>query len=157
MALKQVIDITSNQRETLASLLARHLPNTEAWVYGSRVRGTSRPGSDLDMVVLATPEQAREVSELREAFEESNLPFRVDLFVWDEVPESFREGIGREHVVLAEAKATGANRLPAARKEDLSSRRTAFLARTAELRSASEGRSQTPAERLIREDRDHGH
>ena len=42
-------------------------------------------------------------------------------------------------------------------KEDLSSRRVAFLARTAELRSASEGRSQTPAERLIREDRDHGH
>ena len=42
-------------------------------------------------------------------------------------------------------------------KDDLSAKRAAFLARTAKLRSASEGRSQTPAELLIREDRDHGH
>ena len=40
---------------------------------------------------------------------------------------------------------------------DLSGKRAAFLARTAELRCASEGRDQTPAELLIREDRDHGH
>ena len=42
-------------------------------------------------------------------------------------------------------------------RDDLSSKRATFLARTAELRSASEGRTQTPAEHLIREDRDHGH
>ena len=47
--------------------------------------------------------------------------------------------------------------LVAAVKDDLSARRAAFLARTAELRGASEGRPQTPAELLIREDRDHGH
>ena len=40
---------------------------------------------------------------------------------------------------------------------DLSAKRAAFLARTTELRRASEGRTQTPAELLIREDRDHGH
>ena len=84
------IDITAEQRKTVLALLARHLPNTTAWVYGSRVKWTSRPQSDLDLVVFATPEQAGRVSDLREAFEESNLPFRVDLFVWDEVPEQFR-------------------------------------------------------------------
>ena len=47
-----------------------------------------------------TPEQAGRVSDLREAFEESNLPFRVDLFVWDAVPEQFRKHIKRDHVVL---------------------------------------------------------
>lgn len=41
--------------------------------------------------------------------------------------------------------------------DDLSAKRATFLARTAEFRSASEGRPQTPAELLIREDRDHGH
>ena len=101
----QAIDITAEQRVTVRSLLARHLPNTEAWVYGSRVRWTSRPESDLDIAVFATPDQARDVSDLREAFEDSNLPFRVDLFVWDEVPESFRQEIEREHVVVAEADA----------------------------------------------------
>ena len=96
------IDITAEQRKTVLALLARHLPNTTAWVYGSRVKWTSRPESDLDLVVFAKPEQERRVSDLREAFEESNLPFRVDLFVWDTVPEQFRKRIEAEHVVLVE-------------------------------------------------------
>jgi len=101
MALSQAIAMTSDQRETLVSLLSRHLPDTEAWAYGSRAKGTARPASDLDMVVFAKPEQARAVSNLRESLEESSLPFRVDLFVWNELPESFREHIEREHVVIA--------------------------------------------------------
>ena len=98
------IDITAEQRKTVLALLARHLPNTTAWVYGSRVKWTARPESDLDLVVFAKPEQERRVSDLREAFEESNLPFRVDLFVWDEVPEQFRKQIEAEHVVLVERR-----------------------------------------------------
>ena len=97
----RTIDITAKQRKTVLVLLARHLPNTTVWVYGSRAKWTSRPQSDLDMVVFATPEQAGRVSDLREAFEESSLPFRVDLFVWDAVPEQFRKHIKRDHVVLA--------------------------------------------------------
>ena len=102
MGINQDIDITAEQRETVLALLQRHLPNTAAWVYGSRAKWTSRPQSDLDMVVFATPEQNSRVSDLREAFEESNLPFRVNLFVWDEVPEQFREQIEAEHAVLVE-------------------------------------------------------
>ena len=47
------IDITAEQRKTVLALLARHLPNTTAWVYGSRVKWTARPESDLDLVVFA--------------------------------------------------------------------------------------------------------
>ena len=60
----------------------------------------SRPQSDLDIVVFATREQRRRVGDLREAFEESSLPFRVDFFVWDDVPNSFREQIRADHVAL---------------------------------------------------------
>ena len=100
MGLDQAIDITAEQRKTVLALLERHLPNTTAWVYGSRAKWTSRPQSDLDLVVFAIPEQNGRISDLREAFEESNLPFRVDLFVWDAVPEQFRKHIKRDHVVL---------------------------------------------------------
>ena len=107
MGLNWPIDITAEQRKTVLALLARHLPNTMAWVYGSRVKWTARPESDLDLVVFAKPEQERRVSDLREAFEESNLAFRVDLFVWDEVPEQFRKHIEAEHVVLVERREAG--------------------------------------------------
>ena len=102
MGLDRTIDITAEQRTIVLQLLKRHLPNTTAWIYGSRAKWTSRPQSDLDLVVLATPEQNGRVSNLRQAFEESNLPFRVDLFVWDAVPEQFRKRIKQDHVVLAE-------------------------------------------------------
>ena len=102
MGLDRAIDITAEQRKTVLALLERHLPNTAAWVCGSHAQWTSRPQSDLDMVVFATPGQARRVSDLREAFEQNNLPFRVGLFVWDAVPEQFRKHIKRDHVVLAE-------------------------------------------------------
>ena len=104
MGLDRPIDITTDQHKTVLALLSFHLPNTTAWVYGSRVKWTSSPKSDLDLVVFATPEQSGRVSDLREAFEGSNLPFRVDLFVWDEVPEQFRRQTAAEHVVLVEKK-----------------------------------------------------
>ena len=69
MGLDRNIDITAKQRKTVLALLAKHLPNTTAWVYGSRAKWTSRPQSDLDVVVFATPEQSVRVGELREAFE----------------------------------------------------------------------------------------
>ena len=107
MGINQDIDVTTKQRKTVLALLEKHLPNTTAWVYGSRAKWTSRPQSDLDLVVFATPEQNSRVSDLREAFEESNLPFRVDLFVWDEVPEQFRRHIEAERAVLVEREERG--------------------------------------------------
>ena len=104
MGVDRVVDITAKQRKTVTALLERHLPGTAVWIYGSRAKWTARPQSDLDLVVFATPEQNGRIGALREAFEESDLPFRVDLFVWDEVPDEFRRQIQAEHVVLLAAR-----------------------------------------------------
>ena len=95
------IDLSAEHRATVVALLREYLPGTTVWAYGSRVIWTSRDNSDLDLVVFATRKQVDQVSALREAFEESDLPFRVDLFAWDDVPESFRNRIRAEHVELA--------------------------------------------------------
>lgn len=96
------IDLTPAQRELILELIERHLPNTTVWVYGSRTKGTARRYSDLNMVVFSTPEQWRDVSDLEDAFEESDLPFRVDLFTWDRTPDSFKANIEAEHIALVE-------------------------------------------------------
>ena len=101
MGSERPVDLTPKERELVLTLLANYLPDTEVWAYGSRVKWTSTPKSDLDLVAFATPDQAAAVEDLREAFEESNLPFRVDLVVWDEVPESFRPRIGENYAAIA--------------------------------------------------------
>ena len=101
---KQGIQLSDEQRALVETLLARHLPGVEAWAFGSRVKGNARPWSDLDLVVFAAPAQETAVAELREAFEESDLPFRVDLLVWDEIPDSFRKQIRRNHKIFVKAR-----------------------------------------------------
>lgn len=93
------IAITTEQRQALLALLHRFIPGVDVWAYGSRVKGTARPNSDLDLVVFTSPAQRSLVAELKDELAESSaIPFIVDLHVWDEVPERFREIIREEYV-----------------------------------------------------------
>lgn len=98
------IDLRTDEHREVVRLLQRHLPDTEVWAYGSRVKGNARPASDLDLVTFASAGQNEAVSRLREAFDESALPFRVDLFVWDKVPKEFRKNIEEARVVVQKEK-----------------------------------------------------
>lgn len=70
------------------------------WAYGSRVKRTARLNSDLDLVVFTTPEQRQQVFKLKDVLAESNIPYIVDVHIWDEVPERFREIIRNKYLVL---------------------------------------------------------
>ena len=98
------IDLTVSQRKEITALLKRYLPNIEVWAYGSRVKFAAKPSSDLDMAAFASKDQSLAITNLIEAFEESSLPFRVDLFIWDEIPEQFHKNIEAERVVLQRMK-----------------------------------------------------
>ena len=96
------IDLRAEQHKEVVRLLQHHLPDTEVWAYGSRVKCAARPASDLDLVTFASAGRPKAVSRLREAFDESPLPFRVDLFVWDKAPEEFRKNIEEARIVVQE-------------------------------------------------------
>ena len=97
------INLSPEQLQLVLNLTGTHLPGVEILAYGSRVRGNSRCYSDLELVAFAGPMQSSQAYNLREAFEESDLPIRVDLFLWDELPDSFRRQIEREFAVLQHA------------------------------------------------------
>ena len=80
-----------------------HLPGVEIWAYGSRVRGNPRRYSDLDLVAFTNPGQRPLADNLRDALEESDLPIRVGLLLWDDLPETFHVQISKENAVLQRA------------------------------------------------------
>ena len=94
------IDIGIKEKNIVQRLLHRYLLGVEVWAYGSRVRWNARSQSDLDLVAFASPEHRGAVSQLREAFDESSLPFSVDLLVWDDLSDSFHRNIEAGYVVL---------------------------------------------------------
>ena len=94
--------MTTEQRELLLTYLPRFIPGVTVWAYGSRVKRSAKDRSDLDLVVFATPQQQSAVCDLQEALDESNLPFLVDLHIWDDLPERFHETILQHHAVIQE-------------------------------------------------------
>jgi predicted nucleotidyltransferase len=96
------IDMTPEQQALLLQLLHRFIPGVAVWAYGSRVKGTARINSDLDLVAFPGPSQRSTFADLKDALAESNLPFIVDLHTWDNVRERFHEIIREQYVVVQE-------------------------------------------------------
>lgn len=86
----------------LREILFSIAPDFEVWAFGSRAHGRGlKPFSDLDLVVMSSGEAASQrCAALRRAFEDSSLPFRVDVVEWQSLDETFRDLIRRERVVV---------------------------------------------------------
>lgn len=76
-------------------------PQCEVWAFGSRVNGTPKAFSDLDLVLInheAIPLDVR--ANLVEAFSESDLPWKVDLVDWHSISPQFRQIIQSGYEVI---------------------------------------------------------
>ena len=84
------------------AVLATHAPRESVVkVFGSRARGLARRGSDLDLAIDAgRPLTSRESGALADAFEESDLPYTVDLVDVRAASEGFVALIEREWAPL---------------------------------------------------------
>ena len=100
MGLRDSIDLTASERRIVDELLHTYVHDLEVWAYGSRVKWSSHTTSDLDLVVFAGPDHGYRVARLRDAFDESDLPFRVDVHIWDRLPESFHKHITEDYLIL---------------------------------------------------------
>ena len=102
------LDIAEAHIRIVRDILRAHLPEGAlVWVFGSRAprRGQTRRArrySDLDLAIDAGRRlTSDEAATLREAFEESDLPYRVDIVDWHAIDERFRRLIEAERVALA--------------------------------------------------------
>lgn len=90
--------------QMVLDILNLHVPDCEVWVFGSRVLGTARPYSDLDIVLRCVSKVPNEVlAALRDAFAASTLPMRVDVLDWGRISTSFKKIVEGQKILLRPA------------------------------------------------------
>jgi predicted nucleotidyltransferase len=98
-----MIHIAEKERAEVRKILQQTAPDCEARVFGSRLKGNHWQYSDLD-IALATNKRSplgyKRLGDIRYAFEESTLPFHVDVLDWEAMPVEFRESIGTQYEVI---------------------------------------------------------
>ena len=96
-----MIDLAPHHLETVRRTLAEHVPDCEVRAFGSRAKWEGWDYSDLDLVVVCGDEQdGRAIPRLKAAFEESDLPIRVDVLDWSAIADDFRKIIESDYVVV---------------------------------------------------------
>jgi type I restriction enzyme S subunit len=105
MAEQPRVDISPQNWQIVRDILQHHVPELEVWAFGSRAQCTAKPFSDLDIAIIGSEKRSVGlVAEVREAFQESALPFKVDIVDWAATDERFRKIIEQCAVVLQEGK-----------------------------------------------------
>jgi len=102
------IDVEAPDLRTVVEILRKHLPTRKIVAFGSRVTGRAKRFSDLDLAILGDDPVPSSVlaalAALADEFDESTLPFKVDLVDWATTAESFRNVIRRDAVTLCDGE-----------------------------------------------------
>ncbi|MCY3951861.1 MAG: restriction endonuclease subunit S [bacterium] len=101
------IDLNPRSLQTVERILADYVPHCEVRAYGSRAKWEAKDYSDLDLAVVGAGKcDGRILGDLREAFEESDLPIRVEVVDWHAIDDAFRSRIEPDCVVIQQPART---------------------------------------------------
>jgi len=99
------LDVRPDHLAMVQAVLRRHVPGREVWAFGSRVTGTARATSDLDLCVVGeVPLPYETTARLRYDLSGSDVPYTVDVVDWATTSGSFRKIIEEDKVVVQEGR-----------------------------------------------------
>ena len=98
-----LVDINPEHLGIVREILRKNLPpGVSVWVFGSRVNGTAKESSDLDLALEGDWKLERRIIDtLKRAFEESNLSYAVDIIDLNVVNYKFQKIVHRQKILLS--------------------------------------------------------
>ncbi|HTO02875.1 MAG TPA: nucleotidyltransferase domain-containing protein [Opitutus sp.] len=94
--------------EQITRALARFPEVEKAVLFGSRAKGTHKPGSDIDLSLVGDALDWRTVGKIYDALDDLLLPYRFSLIVFDQNTDpDVAAHIARVGVLLFEHKQVG--------------------------------------------------
>ena len=96
------VDIRPDHLKIVQDVLHKHLPaGVKVWVFGSRANWTTKDSSDLDLALEGKGELNHKLlGALKDAFEDSILPYTVDVVDLNRIGHSFGEIVESQRVPL---------------------------------------------------------
>ena len=91
-----IFGITARDKNTIDRILDKYPEVELVYVFGSRAKGNFKIGSDIDLAIMNAKISARTIHNIVEDFEESSLPYFVDLVHVDAIQhQDLKEHIWR--------------------------------------------------------------
>jgi len=88
--------LTTRDNKTLHSILSKYDDIKLVHLFGSRAKGTARPGSDIDLVIMNKGVGNETIRKLKGDLDESSLPYLVDVINYSTIDnEDLMEHINR--------------------------------------------------------------
>ena len=96
------VDIRPDHLEIVQDILREHLPaGVKVWVFGSRANWTTKDSSDLDLALESESRLNHKLlGALKDAFEDSTLPYTVDVVDLNAVSHVFKQIVKEQRVAL---------------------------------------------------------
>jgi uncharacterized protein len=96
------IQLSEEHLKKIKTILRHYFPTSQIWLFGSRVTGTAKKYSDLDILIKIVEHERATASliKLKHAFDDSDLPFQIDIVDWDKTSAEFREMVLKEAIIL---------------------------------------------------------
>jgi predicted nucleotidyltransferase len=96
-----MISVTEHEYKIIIDILNKYVPNCEVRAFGSRYKWTARDHSDLDLAIVGDIKiDMNLLFDIKEAFQESDLVFRVDVLNWQAISPEFQKVIEAGYEVI---------------------------------------------------------
>jgi predicted nucleotidyltransferase len=91
-------NISENQYQIIKNILGKY--PYQFYVFGSRVKGTHRNLSDFDLCFMGNIPDAT-ITKIKGDFEDSDLPFQVDIIDFNRCSDDFKKLIQKDLVLFS--------------------------------------------------------
>lgn len=87
-----MINLEDQYFTVLKDIIRSYIPDSKVILYGSRTKNKCKIYSDIDIAVIGKNKLDEKLKrDMVEAFDESKLPYRVDIVDWFDLDDDFKK------------------------------------------------------------------
>ena len=99
-----MISVSSKEFEIIKNILNSYIKKGKVYAFGSRYKNNNRKFSDFDIAIDMGEKLSFEfLNILKDAFEESDLPYRVDIIDYNNISDKFKKIIDGGNEIIYNA------------------------------------------------------